>query len=92
MAVTVRIPTVLRRLAGDHDEIQSRGATVKEVLLEIGNRYPHFVRRVCLDDGGIRPFLNVYVNGHDIRFRHDLETTITDGDEISIIPSIAGGL
>lgn len=91
MSVTVRIPTVLRKLTGDQEEIEGAGATVAEVLGDIGARYPEFVKRIYLEDGKLRPFLNVFVNGDDIRFESELDTSVADGDEISIVPSLAGG-
>jgi sulfur-carrier protein len=91
MAVTVRIPTVLRRLTAGRDEIPASGATVGEVLGELGRENVEFLARIT-DGGELRPFLNVFVNGDDIRFASGLQTPVRDGDEVSIIPSIAGGL
>lgn len=91
MAVTVRIPTVLQKLTDGHDEISVSGTTVGEVLGAVGTDYRELYARITTDQGGVRPFLNVFVNGDDIRFASDLQTSVRDGDEISIIPSIAGG-
>jgi molybdopterin synthase sulfur carrier subunit len=91
MAVTVRIPTVLQKLADGHDEISASGGTVGEVLARVGSDYQELFARITTNEGAVRPFLNVFVNGDDIRFASDLKTTVRDGDEISIIPSIAGG-
>lgn len=91
MAVTVRIPTVLRKLTADRDELSAEGATVGDVLSAVGREHGDFLRRITADDGTLRPFLNVFVNGNDIRFEDSLGTPVSDGDEVSIIPSIAGG-
>jgi MoaD family protein len=91
MAVTVRIPTVLQKLARGQDEISATGDTVGEVLATVRSDYHELFARITTDEGAVRPFLNVFVNGDDIRFANDLQTSVRDGDEISIIPSIAGG-
>ena len=90
MTVTVRIPTVLRRLAGNQDEIEARGETVRAVLADIGERHPQLLERIC-EEGELRAFLNAFVEGEDVRFADGLDTRVAEGDEISIIPSIAGG-
>jgi sulfur-carrier protein len=90
MAVTVRIPTVLRRLTAGRDEIPASGTTVGEVFDELGRDNAEFLARIQ-DGGEMKPFLNVFVNGDDIRFANGLQTPVQDGDEVSIIPSIAGG-
>jgi sulfur-carrier protein len=91
MSVTVRIPTVLQKLSNGQDEISAKGATVGEVLTAVGSAYQELFTRITTHEGAIKPFLNVFVNGDDIRFASDLKTSVKDGDEISIIPSIAGG-
>jgi len=91
MGVTLRIPTVLRKLTDGRDEVEAAGSNVGEVLRAVGERYPAFLEKVTSEGGAIRPFLNVFVNGEDIRFAGDLEAPVSDGDEVSIIPSVAGG-
>lgn len=91
MAVTIRIPTVLRALADGHAEVEGAGATVGEVLTGLGAGHEQLLRRITTESGEVRQFLNVFVNGEDIRFTEELRTPVADGDEISIIPSIAGG-
>lgn len=91
MPVTVRIPTVLRRLTAGRDELSATGTTVGDVLDELGRENGEFLERIT-ERGELRPFLNVFVNGDDIRFANGLKTPVSDGDEVSIIPSIAGGL
>lgn len=90
MAVTVRVPTVLRDLTDGEDEIEGSGATVREVLVELGERHPQLLERIT-DDGEVNEFLNVFVNGENIRMGDELDTTVEDGDTIRIMPSIAGG-
>ena len=91
MAVTVRVPTVLRRLTAGRDEVEAEGATVAELLETVGRRHDGFRDKVMTDGGTLRPFLNVFVNGEDIRFGAGLDTSVRDGDEVSIVPSVAGG-
>jgi molybdopterin synthase sulfur carrier subunit len=91
MSVTVRVPTVLRKLSGGQDELFVPGNTVAEVLAAVASNHKELFARITTNEGAVRPFLNVFVNGEDIRFASDLQTTVRDGDEISIIPSIAGG-
>jgi molybdopterin synthase sulfur carrier subunit len=91
MSVTVRIPTVLQKLSNGQDEIATSGNTVNEVFTAISTDYRELYKRITTDEGTVKPFLNVFVNGDDIRFASDLLTPVRDGDEISIIPSIAGG-
>jgi sulfur-carrier protein len=90
MAVTIRIPTVLRRLTDGQDELQVSGGTVAEVLVCLRTGHAPLVERIT-EAGAIRPYLNVFVNGEDIRFADGLNTPVRAGDEISIVPSIAGG-
>ena len=91
MPVVVRIPTVLRPTTGNKDEIAVAPGTVGGVLEALGRDYPEFRKRITAESGKLRPYLNVFVNDEDIRFAKDLETPVKDGDEVSIIPSIAGG-
>ena len=91
MAVVVRIPTVLRPTTGNNDEISVSPGSVGAVLEALGKQYPEFRSRITAESGKLRPYLNVFVNDEDIRFAKDLDTLVKDGDEISIIPSIAGG-
>lgn len=91
MPITVRIPTVLRRLTAGQDEVEGVGATVAEVFDVVGHRHDGFREKVLTEAGELRPFLNVFVNGEDVRFAQDLGTSVNDGDEISIVPSVAGG-
>ncbi|HSN96786.1 MAG TPA: MoaD/ThiS family protein [Candidatus Nanopelagicales bacterium] len=87
---TVRIPTQLRALTGGHDEVKAKGATVGEVIEDLSRAYPG-VRDRLLDDKGVRRFVNVFVGDEDIRFLDGLKTEIRGGEQISIVPAIAGG-
>lgn len=91
MPITVRIPTVLQKLTEGRDEIQAAGETVAELISTLRGTHVDLVNRITTDDGAFKPFLNVFVNGEDIRFTNELQTRIRDGDEVSIVPSIAGG-
>jgi len=91
MSVTVRIPTVLQKLSDGQHELHVPGTTVAEVFAAVGSEHQALYARITTGEGAVRPFLNVFVNGDDIRFASDLQTSVRDGDEVSIIPSIAGG-
>jgi molybdopterin synthase sulfur carrier subunit len=88
---TVRIPTPLRKYTQGAEEVTAAGATLRAVVSDIENRYPGIRERICDDNGNVRRFVNIYVNGDDIRFLSNLDTAIKDADEVSIVPAIAGG-
>ena len=90
MAVKVLIPTPLRQYTGGKDTVEANGASVHEILEDLGKQYAGIADRM-LDGGKIRRFVNVYVNDEDIRYLKNLDTTVKDGDEVSIIPAVAGG-
>ncbi len=91
MAVTVRIPTPLRKLTAGQEEVKIEGATVTEVLNNLESAHPGIGERLLDEKGGIRKFVNIYVNDEDVRFLENTDTQLKDGDEVSIIPAIAGG-
>jgi molybdopterin synthase sulfur carrier subunit len=91
MPITVRIPAPLRKLTHDEETVQVKAGTVGGAIAELQGRYPGIKDRLIDEAGGVRRFVNVYVNEEDIRFLQNQETAIKDGDEISIIPAIAGG-
>jgi len=91
MGVTVNIPTSLRRFTDDTDVVVLDGETVGAVLDELRSRFPELEGRVFDDQGGVRRFVNVYLNDEDIRFLEQLATPVSSGAELSIIPAIAGG-
>jgi len=90
--ITVRIPTALRAQAGNHDALTLTGATVGEVLGSLTAQYPELGKRLFKVPGAeINRFINIYVNDEDIRFMENLRTAVKAGDELAIIPAIAGG-
>ena len=89
--VKVHIPGELRAQVGSQNEIELHGSSVKEVLGVLADRYPVLGKRLFAADGRLNRFVNIYLNDEDIRFLENLETSIGDGDEISIVPAIAGG-
>jgi sulfur-carrier protein len=91
MPVTVRVPTPMRKMTNDQQEVQASGDSIAAVLTDLESRYPGFTNRICDENGELRRFINVYVNDEDIRFLQGKETALNDGDEISIVPAIAGG-
>ncbi len=91
MPVKVRIPTPLRKITKDNDEVLAEGTTVTEVIEDLEKNYPGLKERICEDDGNLRRFVNLYLNDEDIRFKDNLNTSVSDNDELSIIPAIAGG-
>ncbi len=90
MDTIVRIPTPLRTLTGGADEITASGATVGDVIEDLERRHPG-IRDRLLDAKGVRRFVNIYVGEEDVRFLDGLKTALKSGDQISIVPAIAGG-
>jgi MoaD family protein len=91
MAVTVKIPTQLRAAAGGDTQLQVEGGTVGEVLDALFDRHGELRDRLADGDGALRRFVNVYVDGEDIRFTDGLQTPVADGNEVQILPAVAGG-
>lgn len=91
MSVMVRVPAPLRRLTGGQDKVPSEGEHLRDVIDFLEERFPGFEDRLCDEKGELRNFVNVYVNGEDVRFLQGLETELKDGDEISVVPAVAGG-
>jgi molybdopterin synthase sulfur carrier subunit len=91
MPKKVRIPTPLRKLTNNEELIEINATTIGEAIVELQARFPGIQERLVDDKGEVRRFVNVYVNEEDIRFLKNRETPLKDGDEISIIPAIAGG-
>lgn len=89
--VTVKIPTPLRKHTGGLDRIEASGDTVGDVLADVGARHPGIATTLYDQEGRLRRYINVYANQDDIRFLDNLQTEVTDGDELSVIPAIAGG-
>jgi molybdopterin synthase sulfur carrier subunit len=91
VAVTVKLPTQLRDVAGGAAEATADGSTVGEVLEGLYSQHGELRERLAGEDGELRRFVNVYVKGEDIRFLDGLETPVADGDEVTILPAVAGG-
>lgn len=91
MPVTVLIPTPLQKLTNGSGEVSADGNTVADVVSSLEAQFPGIKERLCDDSGKLRRFVNVYLNNEDIRFSENEATAVKDGDEISIIPAIAGG-
>ncbi len=91
MPIKVRVPTPLRRFTGGVDEVVADGDSIKHVIEDLDRRHPGIRERLLDDSGELRRFVNVYLNGDDIRFLNQLNSKVKDGDDISIVPAIAGG-
>lgn len=89
--VTVLIPAALRPQTDHHDSVSVTGASVREVLGSLSSRYPDLGKRLFSGDDEINRFINLYLNDEDIRFLDNLDTAVGPGDELSIVPAIAGG-
>ena len=88
---TIRIPTPLRKYTQGQEEVSAAGRTVGELIADLEAKYPGIKERICDDKGALRRFVNVFVKDEDVRFLKNLDTPVTDGDEVSIVPAIAGG-
>ena len=91
MSVVVRIPTPLRKMTQNEAEVSAEGSDIASLIDNLENNYPGIKDRICDDQGEIRRFVNIYLNDEDIRFLQGQSTSLADGDEVSIIPAIAGG-
>jgi len=91
MAVKVRIPTPLMKLTNDQSEVSADGGTIADILNNLESQYNGIKERICDETGAPRRFINIYLNEEDIRFLDGEKTVVKEGDEISIIPAIAGG-
>ena len=87
----VSIPVPLRKLTKGADTVSVEGSTVREILYNLEFGYPGIHERLLTPDNSLRTFINIYINDEDIRFLDDLDTLVTEVDEISILPAIAGG-
>ena len=91
MAVKVRIPTPLQKLTGEQPEVSVEASSISELIAKLNQAYPGIKDRICDDSGKIRRFVNVFLNEEDIRFLNKEATSLKSGDEVSILPAIAGG-
>ena len=90
MAIRVHIPTPMRQHTDGQAVVEAQGATVQAALDDLGQRFPGLTQRI-FENGQVRRFVNVYLNDEDIRYLDNLSTAVKDGDEVSIIPAVAGG-
>lgn len=90
MAIEVRIPTILRPYTDGSKAVEGSGDTIDELLVDLDSRHPGLRERL-VDESGLRRFVNVYLNDEDVRFLGGLQTALTDGDSITILPAVAGG-
>jgi molybdopterin synthase sulfur carrier subunit len=91
MAITVRIPTPLRQFTDGKEAVELQAGSVREMLDALESEHAGIKGRLCEDNGDVRRFVNLYVNEEDIRFLENLDTPLKDGDEVSVVPAIAGG-
>jgi sulfur-carrier protein len=91
MSLKVVIPTPLRKYTSGAETVEVEAATVKEALDNIESKYPGFRANVCDESGSLRRFINIYLDGEDVRFLENLATPVTDGSELAIVPAISGG-
>ncbi len=91
MAVEVRIPTILRSYTGGEKSVQGSGETLSALLEDLESRHAGLRERLITADGGLHRFVNVYVNDEDVRFLGGLETSLSDGDSVTVLPAVAGG-
>jgi molybdopterin synthase sulfur carrier subunit len=87
----VRIPTPLRKLTSDQEVVTASGATIGDLLTDLDRNFPGLGERIYDENGNVRRFVNVFLNDEDIRFLEEKNTPVNEGDEISIVPAIAGG-
>ena len=92
MAIKVRIPTTLMKLTDNQSEVSAEGETITDIIDNLENQFNGIKERICEENGAPRRFINIYINEEDIRFLEGEKTVVKDGDEISIIPAIAGGI
>ncbi len=90
MTIEVRIPTILRTYTANEKVVDAAGTTIAEVVADLDSNYPGIGDRL-IDDKGLRRFVNVYLNDEDVRFLDGLNTAVTDGDSVTILPAVAGG-
>jgi sulfur-carrier protein len=90
MSIEIRIPTILRQYTGGEKAVEGSGGTLAEVIDDLEDRHPGLRDRL-VDDKGLRRFVNVYLNDEDVRFLGGLETSVADGDHVTVLPAVAGG-
>ncbi|HEV7656098.1 MAG TPA: MoaD/ThiS family protein [Mycobacteriales bacterium] len=91
MAIEVRIPTILRQYTGGEKQVKADGSSLGSLVDDLDTRFPGLKGRLVTDEGTLHRFVNVYVNDEDVRFTGALDTGLSDGDEVTILPAVAGG-
>jgi MoaD family protein len=91
MAIEVRIPTILRQYTGGEKQVTADGASLGSLVDDLDTKFPGLKSRLVTDQGALHRFVNVYVNDEDVRFTGALDTGLSDGDEVTILPAVAGG-
>ena len=92
MAISVKIPTPLRKLTDGTSTVSVSGSDITNIISNLENKYPGIKDRICEENGEIRPFVNIFVNGEDIRYLEGLNSKLSEDDEVSIVPAVAGGI
>ncbi|MFN2390072.1 MAG: MoaD family protein [Actinomycetota bacterium] len=91
MAIQVRIPTVFRKFTDGRSVVEAEPGTLHGIIQQLEARYPGMQGQLLTDDGGLHRFVNIYVNDEDARYLDKLDTRVSDGDTVSLLPSVAGG-
>ncbi|MEW9547613.1 MoaD/ThiS family protein [Nonomuraea sp. NPDC050783] len=91
MAIEVRIPTILRNYTDGAKAVNAEGATLDELITNLESNHPGIKNRLVDENGGLRRFVNVYLNDEDVRFLGGLGTEVSDGDTVTVLPAVAGG-
>ena len=91
MSATVKIPTPLRKLTNNETSVDAVGKTIEQIVESLDSAYPGMRERLIDDNGDLRHFVNIYLNGEDIRYIDGLKSIVSDNDELSIVPAVAGG-
>lgn len=91
MTVQVKIPTPLRKVTSERDTVAGEGENLEQCIEGLERQFPGFKERVCDETGELRRFVNIFINGEDVRFLSGLQTPLKTGDEVSIVPAVAGG-
>jgi molybdopterin synthase sulfur carrier subunit len=91
MPVRVKVPTIMRNQVGGEPVVEGSGSTLRALLDDLDTRYPGFKERIVTEEGGIHRFVNLYLNDEDVRYLGALETSVKEGDTVSILPAVAGG-
>jgi molybdopterin synthase sulfur carrier subunit len=92
MVISVKIPTPLRKLTDGNSTVSVSGSNITNIISDLENKYPGIKDRICEENGEIRPFVNIFVNGEDIRYLEGLNSKLSEDDEVSIVPAVAGGI